>query len=107
MGNPAQSQDFFASCGPDSHVICDPDQSIYQAFGIGRGSLAQMFAPKVFACGIRAMSKGNGVGKPVGDVWQMPAYILIDNNAIIDRYDPKHAGDHPDFERFRPDFVTN
>jgi hypothetical protein len=97
MGNPQESKDFFASIWPEARVISDQDRSLYRGFGLKRGGLAQMFSPQVFACGFRAVKKGYGVGKPIGDPWQMPAYVLIRDRSIVWRYDPKHAGDHPDF----------
>ncbi len=92
---------FFGKYWPGATTISDPEKRLYGAFGLGRGSLGQMFGPSSVACGIRAVAKGHVVGRPVGDPWMMPGQFLIGpvdgvgSAEILWSYRAKHAGDHP------------
>ncbi len=98
MASPEQGGEFFGSYWPASPAISDPDKRLYDAFGLGRGSFGQMFKPAVWACGVRALRKGHGVGRPVGDPWEMPGLFLLEpDGSIVWSHDFRHAGDHPDF----------
>jgi hypothetical protein len=85
----------------DLDRICDPDQSLYKAFGVRRGSLAQLFGPKVLW---RAIPGGvlarHGIGVPGDDPAQMPAIFLISNSAIVRRFRHRSAADRPDYLSF-------
>jgi AhpC/TSA antioxidant enzyme len=98
QGNEAEGQAFVNEYWPDVAMICDPDKSLYQAMGLGKGSIYQMFGPSVWACGVRASLKGNFIGKPVGDPWTMPGVFVVDAVGTIRwQHTFDHAGDHPDW----------
>ena len=104
MGTPDAGARFLARYWPAAPGISDPDQRLYEAFHLPRGGVGQMFAPRVWSCGMRAWKKGHRVGRPVGDPWQMPGFFLLDPPAIPGgdapvrwSHVPAHAGDHPDF----------
>jgi len=61
-----------------------------------RGNASSFVSPAVFAAGLRAVMKGNLVGKPVGDVWMMPGMFLVREGAVRWKYIAEHTGDHPD-----------
>lgn len=96
LADPAGAKAFADAYWPEARVVSDPDARLYRALAIPRGRLAQMFGPEVWACGVRAGKKGLGVGRPVGDPWQMPAFLVVEGGRVTWRYDPRHAGDHPD-----------
>lgn len=81
---------------PGARAVSDSDLSLYHAFGLGRGSLGQLFGPSVWKAGLRAARKGHAIGKPVGDPWIMPGLFLIADEHIAWSHDFRHAGDHPD-----------
>src|SRR5208283_1963466 len=64
--------------------ICDPDRKLYQAFGLKRGRLRQLFGPKVLW---RTLSEGvlsrHGIGRLTADGFQMPGLFLIDESGIV------------------------
>jgi peroxiredoxin len=82
--------------------ISDPEKQVYQAFGLGRGNLLQLFGPNLWARGFQAMLDGHGVGKLVGDGFQMPGLFVIDQGEIVSSYIHRDAGDRPDYCSFIP-----
>lgn len=99
QGTVEQGDDFFADLWPDAPVISDVDQTLAQAFGIRRGGWRQLVGPEVLMCSTEAVLKGKGVGKPTGDVRQLPAAVLVYGDRVLWRYDGKHAGDRPDWRQ--------
>ena len=96
MGTPEECRAFFEKFDPEARVVSDPDAAFYTAFGLRRGSASNFISPAVFAAGLRAVMKGNLVGKPVGDVWMMPGMFLVRYGAVQWKYIADHTGDHPD-----------
>lgn len=57
--------------------ICDPERQLAEAYGIRRGGVRQVFAPKIFSRGFGAFLKGNLISLPIGDLWQLPGIVLV------------------------------
>jgi hypothetical protein len=97
QGTPADGQAFFDKHHPGARAIADLPRTLYNAFDIQRATMGQGFGPMVWSCAIRAVAKGNGVGKPIGDPWMLPGMFLIHPDQSITWSHPfKHVGDHPD-----------
>lgn len=90
---------FFSKYGVnDCSRIADSDQRLYRAFGLQRGSLRQLFGAKSFARGfVAGIIKRHGVGRLVGDGFQMPGVFLLRNGAIDYAYRHTSAADVPDY----------
>ena len=75
--------------------LADPQQKVYAAYGLDRGTLLQIAGPKVWLPAIRAIARG-GAGKAVGDIWQMPGAFVIDREGRV-RYAhyPTNQADRP------------
>lgn len=97
QGSVEQGDDFFERFWPEASAIADPERRLFEAFALKRGSFRQVLGLGSLASGIRAAFRGNGVGKPVGDVRQMPGAFLIHEGRILWSHDFRHAGDHPDY----------
>lgn len=81
--------------------ICDPQQELYLAFGLRRGSLGQLFGPKVFWRGLfEGVLVRYGIGAPGADASQMPAVFLVDKSEIVRRFRHRSAADRPDYLNF-------
>jgi hypothetical protein len=89
---------FFADFAPEEHCIADPDGVLWQAFGLGRGGMLQLFGPAVFANALGAMLKGNGIGVPSGDPLRLGGFFLLSEGRIAWAWRARHAGDHPSLE---------
>lgn len=95
----AKASAFFAKHNlQDCHRIADPSQSLYNAFELKRGSLTQLFGPRVWLRGFHAgVLRRHAVGTLVGDGFQMPGVFLLHNGAVINAYRHQHAGSRPDY----------
>ena len=82
----------------DVDSICDPEQKLYKAFGLKRGSLLQLFGPKVLWRGFLAgVVRGHGIGSPAADSSQMPGLFLLNKGGIVRRFRHRSASDRPDY----------
>lgn len=92
---------FFAKRAPKARAVADPEGALFAAFGLGRGSLLQLMGPAVWWRGLRAMWKGNTLGRPAGDIWQLPGAFLVNGRQILWQHRARNAGDHPDLKEVR------
>jgi peroxiredoxin len=98
--NDSLAEAFFKGYGmADVPRFSDPQQTMYRAFGLERGSLHQLFGPKVWMRGLNATLRGHRVGKLEGDGFQMPGTFLIDRGQIVRSYRHRTAADRPDYAR--------
>lgn len=78
--------------------VSDPQQSLYRAFGLMRGGLANLFGPKVWWRGFQAgVLDRHGVGTLAGDGFQMPGIFLVYHGEVIRSYRHQSAADRPDY----------
>jgi hypothetical protein len=91
----ADGADFFGWIEPTARAIADEGLVLYRGFGLERGGVKEVLGPADWACGLRASRKGHGVGRPVGHVWQMPGYSLVEGDRVVWEHCPRHIGDHP------------
>ena len=90
MGDRAEIRTVIARC------ICDPEQRLYDAFGLLKGSWRQLYGPKVWIRGVIAgLFRGHGLDKPAADATQMPGVFYIDKAWIVRRFRHKSAADRP------------
>jgi len=62
--------------------LADPDCEAYRAFGLERGSIAQIMGPDVMLKTMRSLFRGN-FGPPGGDVFQLGGAFVIGKDGII------------------------
>lgn len=84
---------------PKVHSIADPKCRLYRAFGLGNGGIFELFGPKVWAAGMRAIFMGCGVGKLAGNGLQMPGAFVFHRGAIIAAQRARTAAELPDLPR--------
>lgn len=68
---------------PAELMVSDPEQLLYRALGLGRGTASQLFGPHVWVRGIRAVLDGHRVGALAGDGFQLPGTALIYNGRVL------------------------
>jgi peroxiredoxin len=77
--------------------ISDPEQRLYNAFELGRGSVLQLFGLRTWRRGYAALREGHRIGRPEGDPLRMPGVFLVQNGRIKFSYRHRSAGDRPDY----------
>ena len=99
MGTEQHADKFFAKYGlEDVARVGDPERGLYKAFGLPRGTLFDIFGPKVWWRGFQAGVLGrHGVGRLVGDGFQMPGIFLMFHGEIVRGYRHQSAADRPDY----------
>ncbi len=96
MGKPEQAAEFCRNQRLSYTCLSDPARRSYRAFGLRRGSMAEVMGPALALAALRAAGKGHFMGRPVDDVYQLGGIFLVDRQGRIAyaRY-PRHAGDQP------------
>jgi peroxiredoxin len=79
--------------------VSDPDRYLYAAFELRRGTLLQLFGPRVFLRGVAATLRGHFVGPLDGDGFQMPGAFLVQDGRIAAAHRHALASDRPDYEQ--------
>lgn len=77
--------------------ISDPDQKLYQAFELQRGSVWQVMGPANFLAGIRSLLKGNLAAVPSADIFQLPGAFLIQDGRILNAFRGHTSSERPDY----------
>lgn len=62
--------------------LADPKQEAYRAYQCPRGSLLSVMGPAMWGRAIQMLLR-HGLGKPVGDVMQLPGSFVIDRAGIL------------------------
>lgn len=108
QGDLDETAAFAQKLWPEMAIVSDPERTIFTAMELGKGSIYQMFGPRVWACGIRAGIKGNFQSRIVGDPWTMPGLFAVDANGTIRwRYTFDHAGHHPDWKNLPAEIAAS
>jgi len=93
-----QAAELFEKYGlADLPRVSDPYQTLYRAFELDRGTLRQLFGLKCFLRGLPAFLKGHGVGRLVGDGFQMPGVFLVKDGVVAHAFRHRSAADRPDY----------
>ncbi len=82
--------------------ISDPEKKFYQAFGLGRGTPAQLFGLMNWIRGFQAgVIEGHGFAyqsEEIGDGFQMPGVFVLHKGIVKHSFVHQHAWDRPDYE---------
>jgi hypothetical protein len=99
MGSEEHGAKFFARYGLQNVPrVSDPERALYRAFGLPRGSLGDLFGPRVWWRGFQAAILGlHGVGMLNGDGFQMPGVFLLFHGEVLRSYRHLSAADRPDY----------
>ena len=89
--------------------ISDPDLSLYEYFGLSKGTFGQLYGLKTWVRGLKAgIIDGHGspkLKKGWGDYTQMPGLFILKNNEIKAKFGHKTASDRPDYLVFIKKFL--
>jgi hypothetical protein len=78
--------------------ICDPGRKLYRVLGLKRGTLWQVFGPRVIWRAVQAcILSRHGVGKISADSFQLPGLFVLEKAKVVQRLRHRSAGDRPDY----------
>ena len=83
MGPPKASRAFLKKFGLPFPMVCDPDRKLYEAYGLKRMSTLGFLSPSLALKSLSALSGGNRVGMPEGDVKQLAGVFIIDTTGHV------------------------
>jgi hypothetical protein len=95
MSDPGFADEFFSRYydRPVMH-ISDPSRAIFRSLGLKRGTLMQLFGPKVVLRGFWAgFFKGHGLGAFEGDYLQLGGYFVLSKGQIVFEHKTQGAAD--------------
>jgi hypothetical protein len=96
MEGPERTAAFKARHGIPHRFICDPEEKLYEVFGIPNGSILQLIGPKSMTRGIRATLKGNLNRRPAANPSRLSGAAVVDTLGRIRwSFVGRFAGDHP------------
>ncbi|NNL67014.1 MAG: hypothetical protein HKP30_12275, partial [Myxococcales bacterium] len=98
-GRRTEGRAFLRRYWPELRAVADPAGEFYDAFGVNRGGMREMFGPGVWSARSRAAAKGHRNGERSGDIWRLPGVFLAEGPAIRWAHEYRHAGDRPDYGR--------
>jgi hypothetical protein len=81
----------------DASWVSDPERVLYRALDLRRGTILQLFGPRVWLSGIVATLRGHFVGPLVGDGFQMPGAFVIHRGEVVKAFRHAAASDRADF----------
>lgn len=76
--------------------MSDPDGSLYRAFGLAQGAIAELMGPAVVRRGFWSFLT-HGMGRPRENVQQMPGVFLVYRGRVLREYRHRHIGEVPNY----------
>jgi alkyl hydroperoxide reductase subunit AhpC len=99
MGTPSESAEFAAKFNVPFPIVADPGKKLYRKFELKQMSTLGFFSPSVALKGVAAIVGGNGIGRPQGDVRQLPGVFIINTaGQIVFSHFSGNPADHPDLK---------
>ena len=95
MSDPSFGDEFFAKYykHPVEHVS-DPSRLLYKSLNLKRGTLLQLFGPKIWLKGLWCgFFKGRGLGPIEGDALQLGGFFILSRGQIVFEHKTKTAAD--------------
>lgn len=96
MGNSAECAAFQKKFHVPFAMISDPDRVLYRQFDLQRMSPLGVFSPALALKSIAAIARGHTIGRPQGDVLQLPGVFVINpKGRIVFSHQPDNPAIHP------------
>lgn len=83
----------------DPEHISDTEQIYYKQFGLGRGTVTQLFGFKTWYRGFQAgVVDGHGIGWLMGDGFQMPGVFILLDGEVKSQFIHDSVADRPNYQ---------
>lgn len=83
MGTPEEALAYKASHKSPQRYICDPDQDLYEEFGLQDARITQVFNLHTMARGARATLGGHRQGRPGKNPLRLGGTFVIDRSGAL------------------------
>ncbi|MEM1451678.1 MAG: hypothetical protein AAGI22_21380 [Planctomycetota bacterium] len=97
MGTPEQGEQFLAKRWPEARAVSDPNKRLFDAFGLTRGSFAQLFGIDAWVAAARSIK--HGIGLPVGDPLVLAGSFVVMGSDVIESDVAESTASVPDLDR--------
>lgn len=99
MGTPEESEEFRRTFKVPFPLVSNPDKSLYRAFDLKRMGALGFLSPTMAIKGLAVVARGHTIGRPTGDVRQLPGVFVIDTaGQIVLSHYGSGPEDHPSAE---------
>jgi hypothetical protein len=82
----------------DAIWLEDPDRKLYEASGLQRARLGQVFNFRIILSAIKGFLKGYGIGPQDNDGFQMPGVFSLENRVLKTEHEYDDVSDTPNFK---------
>lgn len=95
LASPRDTTAFAKHLGLPFTCVSAADGAAHRAFGVRKGSLAEILGFKALAAGVRAFFSGHRAGRAKGDVRVLPGTFVVDGaGRIVAAHYGAHSADH-------------
>jgi len=95
LASPRDTTAFAKHLGLPFACVSAADGAAHRAFGVRKGSLAEILGLKVFVAGVRAFFSGHRQGRAKGDVRVLPGTFVVDlAGRIVSAHYGANSSDH-------------
>jgi hypothetical protein len=98
LGSPEEGDEFLAKRWPEARAVSDPDEVLYDGFGLARGTLGQLLGPRVLWAGLKSTLSGHGFAMPAQDAVRMSGWFLVNDGQVVWSHRHEHSGAHRRYE---------
>lgn len=99
QGTPDQTDRFVRSLGFPYPVLADSERDAYAAYGLSVGDGKAFLNPRSGLAMLRAVGRGAGGGRIVGDPRELGGAVVVDRDGIVRLSHPgRFAGDSPSID---------
>jgi len=101
MASNEEADEYFPKFGLENiRHISNEDCDLYEQFSLVKGNFKQLFGLNTWIRGFEAgVMKKLGVGKIIGDGFQMPGVFIIRNGIVREQFIHESVSDRPDYEQ--------
>jgi hypothetical protein len=98
LGSPEEGDEFLTARWPEARAVSDPDEVLYEGFGLQRGSTGQLLGPRVLWAGLKSTLSGHGFALPAQNPVRMSGWFLVHGGRVMWSHLHEHSGAPRRFE---------
>lgn len=92
LGSTEDGDEFLARRWPEARAVSDPEEELYEGFGLERGSAGQLLGPRVLWAGLKSTLSGHGFALPAQNPVRMSGWFLVNDGQVVWSHLHEHSG---------------